>query len=70
MTRVSLTLFCLLACMAAWAAGEVELMHSDINLSDKTSLQRGARIFMNYCLTCHSAQYMRYNRMAQDLDIT
>jgi len=45
-------------------------MQSHINLSDKTSLQRGARIFMNYCLTCHSAQYMRYNRMAQDLDIT
>jgi ubiquinol-cytochrome c reductase cytochrome c1 subunit len=56
--------------MSVRAAGDVELMHSDINLSDKTSLQRGARTFMNYCLTCHSAQYMRYNRMAEDLDIS
>lgn len=70
MMRIYMTLVCLFACMAARAAGEIELMQSDINLSDKTSLQRGARTFMNYCLTCHSAQYMRYNRMAQDLDIT
>jgi ubiquinol-cytochrome c reductase cytochrome c1 subunit len=27
------------------------------------SLQRGARNFANYCLNCHSAQYMRYNRL-------
>jgi len=27
------------------------------------SLQRGARDFANYCLNCHSAQYMRYNRL-------
>ena len=70
MTRLYLTIFCLVICMSVRAAGEVELMKSDINLSDKTSLQRGARIFMNYCLTCHSAKYMRYNRMAKDLDIT
>lgn len=70
MTRLCLLLLCLFVCMSVEAAGEVELMRSNINLSDKTSLQRGARIFMNYCLTCHSAKYMRYNRMAQDLDIT
>ena len=27
------------------------------------SLQNGARLFVNYCLNCHSANYMRYNRM-------
>ena len=27
------------------------------------SLQRGARNFVNYCLNCHSAQYVRYNRL-------
>jgi ubiquinol-cytochrome c reductase cytochrome c1 subunit len=36
---------------------------------DNESLQRGARNFVNYCLTCHSAQYMRYNRLA-DLGLT
>ncbi len=30
---------------------------------DVESLQRGAGHFVNYCLTCHSAQYMRYNRL-------
>ena len=30
---------------------------------DMESLQRGARNFANYCLSCHSAQYMRYNRL-------
>src|SRR4029078_9107427 len=36
---------------------------------DHESLQRGARNFVNYCLTCHSAQYMRYNRLT-DLGLT
>ena len=36
---------------------------------DNESLQRGARDFVNYCLTCHSAQHMRYNRLT-DLGLT
>ncbi len=58
--------------VAAFAAGEngVGLDHVNIDLSDKPSLQRGARIFVNYCLSCHSAGYMRYNRMGHDLGIS
>lgn len=41
-----------------------------INLGNTASLQRGARLFVNYCLSCHSAQYMRYSRMAKDLGIS
>ncbi|GAB6042589.1 cytochrome c1 [Endothiovibrio diazotrophicus] len=41
-----------------------------INLHDTESLQRGAKTFVNYCLSCHSAAYMRYNRMGQDLGIS
>lgn len=41
-----------------------------IDLSDMASLQRGARTFVNYCLSCHSAGYMRYNRMGKDLGIS
>ena len=41
----------------------------DINLADKASLQRGAKTFVNYCLSCHSAAYMRYERMGTDLGI-
>lgn len=41
-----------------------------IDIHDKERLQRGARMFMNYCSGCHSLQYMRYNRMAKDLGLT
>lgn len=36
---------------------------------DQASLQRGARMYMNYCMGCHSLQYSRYNRVAEDLGI-
>jgi ubiquinol-cytochrome c reductase cytochrome b subunit len=36
---------------------------------DKASLQNGAKLYMNYCLGCHSLQYARYNRVAEDLGI-
>jgi ubiquinol-cytochrome c reductase cytochrome c1 subunit len=52
------------------AGGNVKLDKVDIDLSDRASLQRGARIFVNYCLSCHSAAYMRYNRMGKDLGIS
>src|SRR5688500_10397966 len=38
-------------------------------MSDVASLQNGAKLFVNYCLNCHSAAYMRYNRL-RDLDLT
>lgn len=41
----------------------------DMNMSDMASLQNGAKLFVNYCLSCHSAQYSRYNRVAEDLQI-
>jgi ubiquinol-cytochrome c reductase cytochrome c1 subunit len=39
------------------------------DVRNTASLQRGARNFMNYCSGCHSAQYVRYNRVAADLGI-
>lgn len=46
------------------AAGEdVHLDKAPINLNNQASLQRGAKLFVNYCLNCHSANYMRYNRL-------
>ena len=44
--------------------------HAGNDIANKTSLQRGARNFVNYCLGCHSLQYMRYNRVADDLGLT
>lgn len=52
------------------ASSGAELMHANTNLSDRSSLQRGARTFVNYCLSCHSAAYMRFNRMGADLGIS
>ena len=37
--------------------------------TDLGSLQNGAKLFVNYCLNCHSAAYMRYNRLA-DIGLT
>jgi ubiquinol-cytochrome c reductase cytochrome c1 subunit len=34
-------------------------------LNDPAALQNGARLFVNYCLNCHSASYVRYNRLAE-----
>jgi len=48
---------------AALASEGVRLVHTPSNRLDFESLQRGARNFVNYCLNCHSAQYMRYNRL-------
>ncbi|MES9992366.1 MAG: cytochrome c1 [Candidatus Thiodiazotropha sp.] len=52
------------------AGGGAHLDDADIDLGDQASLQRGAKYFMNYCLSCHSAQFQRYNRMARDLGLT
>ena len=49
---------------------EVGIEAISINLSDVKSLQRGARNFFNYCAGCHSLQYMRYEQIAEDLNIS
>ena len=55
----------LLAPMLAWAAGGGDrLDRAPIDPKDLVSLQAGARTFVNYCLNCHGAQFMRYNRLA------
>jgi ubiquinol-cytochrome c reductase cytochrome c1 subunit len=73
--RILSLLLLLVLPLSGWAAesgqacGEKACDPVKIDLSDKPSLQRGARIFVNYCLSCHSASYMRYNRMGHDLGI-
>jgi ubiquinol-cytochrome c reductase cytochrome c1 subunit len=53
---------------AAEGHGHVE--HAMNDVSNKASLQRGARNFVNYCLGCHSAKYARYNRVAADIGLS
>jgi ubiquinol-cytochrome c reductase cytochrome c1 subunit len=52
------------------AGGNLHLLKANIDPSDINSLQQGARIFVNYCMGCHSAKFMRYNRMGADLGIS
>jgi len=64
-----LAIILLVAPISAFATGAaVHLDTAPVNLNDNASLQRGARLFANYCLSCHSASYMRYNRL-QDIGL-
>jgi ubiquinol-cytochrome c reductase cytochrome c1 subunit len=49
---------------------ETSLEPANTNIKNVASLQRGAKYYVNYCLGCHSAKYVRYNRLAADLGIT
>ena len=68
-------LLCLLASWgfttAAWAneGGYAWDRFPTEKISDVAALQHGAKLFVNYCLNCHSASYMRYNRL-QDLGLS
>lgn len=53
------------------ASGEgPHLDHVKIDLHDQASLQNGFKLFANYCLSCHSAKYQRFERTADDLGLT
>jgi ubiquinol-cytochrome c reductase cytochrome c1 subunit len=55
----------------AWASesgGTLE--HANNDVANIASLQRGARNFVNYCMGCHSARYVRYSRLARDLGLS
>jgi ubiquinol-cytochrome c reductase cytochrome c1 subunit len=55
---------------AGAATSSVELEHADIDPGNISSLQRGARNFMNYCSGCHSAQYVRFNTIGKYLELS
>ncbi|MCP5160937.1 MAG: cytochrome c1 [Hahellaceae bacterium] len=65
----SLVLAVLPAISLASGAG-VHLDHMKPDLHDKASLQKGAALFTNYCMGCHSLKYARYERIANDLGIS
>ncbi len=65
---------CLVAVL--WAAStlamasSLTLLKAKPDIQDKASLQNGAKLFVNYCMSCHGLEYMRYNRMGADLGLT
>ena len=60
----------LLISASAFAAAEGGVQHAGVDLGDQGSLQRGAKLYMNYCSGCHSLKYLRYSRIAEDLGLT
>ena len=73
----SLAAMAALAALAAFGTAPAFAAESSVKLdrapmdkaTDVQALQRGAKLFVNYCLNCHSAQSMRYNRM-KDIGLT
>lgn len=61
----------MLAPQATWGASAGSALQSANNdVANVASLQRGARNFVNYCMACHSARYVRYNRLGADLGLS
>jgi ubiquinol-cytochrome c reductase cytochrome c1 subunit len=69
MMKKLLAILLLAPAFALASSGGAPLERAPIDLHDKLSLQRGAQIFVNHCLNCHSASVMRYSRL-QDLGLT
>ena len=70
MKKLILGLFMVILPALGLAAGAaVPLDHIKTDHTDKASLQRGVAMFTNYCMACHSMEYARYKRVADDLEI-
>jgi len=67
---ISIILLSVMPVMGMAAGGAVHLDAADIDLADQESLQRGAKYFVNYCMGCHSAKYVRYEKVAEAAGLT
>ncbi len=67
--RIGLLLSTLISGAALASSGGIHLQSAHVNLSDKASLQRGAKLYMNYCSGCHSLKYLRYSQLAKGLEL-
>jgi len=68
--KTKLALASTLLSFNVFAAGDLHLDHANTDISDTASLQNGAKLFMNYCSGCHAIAFMRYNRIAKDLNLS
>ncbi|MBU6247870.1 MAG: cytochrome c1 [Xanthomonadaceae bacterium] len=67
---IALAFGLLVGCTSAMAAEGAGLPKAGNSISDQASLQRGAKLFFNYCVGCHSIKFMRYSRIGEDLGLT
>ena len=68
--KIKLALASTLLSFNVFASGELHLDPANTDISDTASLQNGAKLFMNYCSGCHAIGFMRYNRIAKDLNLS
>jgi ubiquinol-cytochrome c reductase cytochrome c1 subunit len=71
MKKIILTLITALGVVAGAQAAEggIAWDKANVKTTDTASLQNGAKLFVNYCLNCHSAAFMRFNRL-KDIGLT
>ena len=67
--KTLLAILMLVPGLAFGSGAAIKLDAAPVNVHDKLSLQRGAQIFVNHCLNCHSASAMRYSKLTE-LDLT
>jgi len=69
MKKLLIALVALVPSLVFASGAAVHLDKAHYDLSDKASLQNGAKLFMNYCSACHATAHQRYQRIATDLGI-
>ncbi len=66
-----ISLIVVLLSPTSMAAGPAQdLPRAPLQYGDIEAMQRGAATFVNYCMGCHSAQYMRYGRLTEDIGLS
>ena len=55
---------------SAIGATTTDFPQAPVQYGDLEAMQRGAATFVNYCMGCHSAKYMRYGRLVEDLGLS
>jgi ubiquinol-cytochrome c reductase cytochrome c1 subunit len=68
LAAVAVAVFGFASAYASGGGGKYLSANNDV--ANQASLQRGARNFVNYCMGCHSAEYVRYNRVGTDLGLS
>jgi ubiquinol-cytochrome c reductase cytochrome c1 subunit len=69
-SSIALVFGLLVGATSAMASEEGGLPSAGTNVNDQASLQRGAKLFFNYCVGCHSLKYVRYSRISEDLGLS
>ncbi len=67
--RLAVVCGLLLSAGTAFAEEAAALAPANVRVDSPAALQRGARLYFNYCSGCHSIKYMSYSRLAEDMHL-